>query len=61
MLPPLSDEVACSSLNRPVIRDNHIRYKGQFGTEYVRNIEIMSIFSKSCILFVPFKISLFIS
>ena len=35
-------------------------YKDQFDTEYVRNIELMSLFSKSCILSDLFKTALHI-
>ena len=45
------------SLNKPVIRDSYIGYKGQFGTEYVRNVNIISLFSKPCI-FCPFMTAL---
>ena len=37
-------------LNEPVIRDSYFGYKGQFGTEYVRNVKIMSLFSKTYII-----------
>ena len=49
----------CSSLNKPVIRDSNFGYKGHLGTDYFRNVKIMSLFSKSCTLFVPFKIAVY--
>ena len=49
----------CCSLNKPVIRDSYFGYKGQFGTEYVRNAQIISLFSKPCIFF-PIYIALYL-
>ena len=41
------------------MRDNYFGYNGQFRTEYVRNVKIMSLFSKTYPIFLSHSKSQF--